>query len=169
MLAVTTERSAVRADPSRARTVEDRLVQVAELVSEQLHPMAWWLSTVDEDRALVRTQRHAIYRNPSRPAEELSAGIGNEYALADYPLTEFALRGHAVTLHAGDPDADPAELAMLDGFGAVSLLMAGVQDPSGQRWLLEIIGDAMSNNGSDLGMPLRALMTAAALESCAQD
>jgi hypothetical protein len=75
------------------------------------------------------------------------------------------VQGHAVALHSGDPDVDPAELAMLDGMGAMSLLMAGVRDPSGAGWLLEIVGDAMSSPSADLGMPLRALMTAAALEA----
>lgn len=151
-------------DDSRDRSVEDRLVQVAELLSEQVHPLAWWLSRVDHDEQVVTTWRHAIHRTPARPGEELDAGIGNQYRLADYPLTAHAVRGHAVSLHAGDPDTDPAELAMLDGMGAVSLLMAGVVDPSGAGWLLEIVGDAMSSSSADLGMPLRALMTAAALE-----
>lgn len=152
-------------DDSRDRTVEDRLVQVAELVSEQVHPLAWWLSGVDHEAGLVTTLRHAIHRTPSRPGEELASGIGNQYRLVDYPLTAHAVQGHAVALHSGDPDVDPAELAMLDGMGAMSLLMAGVRDPSGAGWLLEIVGDAMSSPSADLGMPLRALMTAAALEA----
>lgn len=152
-------------DDSRNRTVEDRLVQVAEHVSEQVHPLAWWLSSVDHEQGVVTTLRHAIHRAPSRPGEELSSGIGNRYRLADYPLTARAVSGRAVAMHAGDPDADPAELAMLDRMGAVSLLMAGVRDPSGAGWLLEIVGDAMSAPSGDLGAPLRALMTAAALEA----
>lgn len=152
-------------DDSRDRSVEDRLVQVAELMSEQVRPLAWWLSGVDHERGLVTTLRHAIHRAPSRPGDELASGIGNRYRLADYPLTTRAVSGRAVAMHAGDPDADPAELAMLDRMGAMSLLMAGVRDRSGSGWLLEIVGDAMSAPSGDLGAPLRALMTAAALES----
>lgn len=152
-------------DDARDRGVEDRLIVVAEEVSEQCHPLGWWISTADLEQGLVRTVRHAIHRDPSRPGEELTSDIGNEYRLADYPQTAFALGGHVVALHAGDPDTDPAELAMLDGIGASTLLMAGITDRSGNGWLLEIIGDAMSAPMADYELTLRALMALAALEA----
>lgn len=152
-------------DDARDRGVEDRLILVAEEVAEQCQPLGWWISKADHERALVRTLRHAIHRDPSRPGEELTSDIGNEYRLVDYPQTAYALAGHVVAIHAGDPDTDPAELAMLDGIGATTLLMAGITDRNGDGWLLEIIGDAMSAPMADYELSLRALMSLAALEA----
>jgi hypothetical protein len=141
---------------------------VAEHLSEHCQPLGWWISRADLDRGLVRTVRAAIHRDPSRPGDELSDDIGNEYRLSEFPQTAHALRGQVVSLHSGDPETDPAELAMLDGIGASTLLMAGVTDPQGEGWLLEIIGDAMSVSMSDHAFPLRALMALAALEALPQ-
>jgi diguanylate cyclase (GGDEF)-like protein len=159
-------RAGLRAlDDARSLGVEDRLVLVAEQVAEQCNPLGWWISRAEPDREVVRTVRHAIHRDPSRPGEEITSDIGNEYALAEYPQTALALQGHVVALNANDPDTDPAELAMLDGIGATTLLMAGVTDAKGHSWLLEIIGDAMSAPMADYELSLRALMGLAALEA----
>lgn len=53
------------------------------------------------------------------------------YAVADYPATRAVLEtGAAVEVHASDPNADPAERALLTGLGHASLLMVplGVGD-----------------------------------------
>lgn len=152
-------------DDARDRGIEDRLILVAEEVAEQCQPLGWWISKADLKRGVVTTVRNAIHRDPSRPGEELTSDIGNEYGLVDYPQTAYALAGHVVAIHSGDPDTDPAELAMLDGIGASTLLMAGVADTRGDSWLLEIIGDAMSAPMSDFELSLRALMALAALEA----
>ena len=152
-------------DDARRLGVEERLVLVAEQVAEQCNPLGWWISRSDMDKRVVRTARHAIYRDPSRPGEEITSDIGNEYALAEYPQTAHALAGHVVVLSANDPETDPAELAMLDGIGATTLLMAGITDAMGQGWLLEIIGDAMSAPMADYELSLRALMGLAAIEA----
>lgn len=152
-------------DDARALGVEERLVLVSEQVAEQCNPLGWWISRTDMDKGVVRTVRHAIHRDPSRPGEEITADIGNEYALSEYPQTAHALAGHVVSLHANDPDTDPAELAVLDGIGATTLLMAGITDSSGQGWLLEMVGDAMSAPMADYELSLRALMGLAAIEA----
>ncbi len=152
-------------DDARDRGVEDRLVLVAEQVAEQCQPLGWWISRADPEKGVVRTVRHAIHRDPSRPGEEIGSDIGNEYPLASYPQTVHALKGNVVSLGAGDAETDPAELAVLDGIGASTLLMAGVTDGQGQSWLLEIIGDAMSAPMGDYELSLRSLMAIAALEA----
>ncbi|HUV49016.1 MAG TPA: sensor domain-containing diguanylate cyclase [Actinomycetes bacterium] len=152
-------------DDARAQGVEERLVLVAEQVAEQCNPLGWWISRADLDKGVVRTARHAIHRDPSRPGEEITSDVGNEYALSEFPQTAHALGGHVVSLQASDPDTDPAELAMLDGIGATTLLMAGITDPKGQGWLLEIVGDAMSAPMADYELSLRALMGLAAIEA----
>jgi hypothetical protein len=152
-------------DDARSLGVEDRLVLVAEQVAEQCNPLGWWISRAELGGDVVRTVRHAIHRDPSRPGEEITSDVGTEYALAEYPQTALALEGHVVALNASDPDTDPAELAILDGMGATTLLMAGISDTTGAGWLLEIVGDAMSAPMADYELSLRALMGLAALEA----
>ena len=152
-------------DDARDRGVIDRLTVVADLVSDQCHPIGWWLSEHDPARGVVRTFRHAVHRGSSRPDEVLEAGIGKEYALTRYPQTAHALRGNVVLLGVGDPETDPAEIEILEETGATTLLMAGVTSPDGAGWLLEVFGDAMSAPMSDFAIPIRALMAIAALEA----
>ena len=69
---------------------------------------------------------------------------GDRYALADYPRTaELLAGGGSLHLHAGDPEADPAEVALLIKLGATDVLLAGASDGRG-AWLLEIFGDLES-------------------------
>ena len=152
-------------DDARDRGTEERLVLIAEHIAEQCQPIGWWLSVQDSERELVRTARHALHRSASRPGEEIASGLGSEYALRDYPQTAHAMLGNVVTLHAGDEETDPGELAILERMGATTLLMAGITEPSGRGWLLEIFGDAMSAPVTDFAIPLRGLMAIAVLEA----
>jgi GAF domain-containing protein len=50
--------------------------------------------------------------------------LGHGYLVSDYPLTRQAIeRREARTVYAPDPDADPAEVALLEELGFTSLLM----------------------------------------------
>jgi len=152
-------------DDARDRGTEERLVLIAEHIAEQCQPIGWWLSVQDSERELVRTARYALHRSASRPGEEIASGLGSEYALRDYPQTAHAMLGNVVTLHAGDEETDPGELAILERMGATTLLMAGITEPPGRGWLLEIFGDAMSAPVTDFAIPLRGLMAIAVLEA----
>ena len=152
-------------DDARDREVEERLSMVADHLAEQCHPIGWWLSDLTDNRAAVRTVRHALHRGATQPEEVIESDVGSEYELFDYPQTAHALRGNVVVLNAADPETDPAELVMLDGMGASILLMAGITDVKGRGWLLEIFGDAMSAPLAEFGIPLRSLMAVAALEA----
>ena len=156
---------AAHLDDARDRNVVDRLTLVAEHISDQCHPIGWWLSVLDPERGVVRTTRHAVHRNASQPGEVLESGIGNEYLVQDYPQTAHALLGNVVLLGATDPETDPAELEILERMGASMLLMAGITSPGDAGWLLEIYGDAMTAPLSDFAIPVRALMALAALEA----
>ena len=57
-----------------------------------------------------------------------------------------------------DAEADPAELALLDGLGATAQLMVGVRDSEGRGWLLELYADALSRSRRDIAPAVRALM-----------
>ena len=83
----------VALDDARDRGVEDRLILVAEQVSEQCQPLGWWLSRADLEHGVVRTVRHAIHRDPSRPGEELTSDIGNEYPLDRLPADRLRPAG----------------------------------------------------------------------------
>ena len=152
-------------DDARDRGVEERLALVAEHIAEQCHPIGWWLSQRDDQRGLVRTVRHALHRGASQPDEVIESGIGSEYQLTDYPQTAHAMRGGVVTLHTADPETDPGERAVLERMGASTLLMAGITDPAGRGWLLEVFGDGMSAPIGEFAIPLRSLMALAALEA----
>ena len=152
-------------DDARDRDVEERLALVADHLSDQCHPIGWWLSESDIDRTFVRTVRHALHRGASQPEEVIESDVGTEYPLRDFPQTAYALLGNVVLLSGTDPETDPAELVLLDGMGASSVLMAGITDPDGHSWLLEIFGDAMSAPMFDFAIPMRALMSIAALEA----
>jgi len=50
--------------------------------------------------------------------------LGHGYLVSDYPLTRQAIeRREPRTVYAPDPDADPAEVALLEELGFTSLLM----------------------------------------------
>lgn len=69
---------------------------------------------------------------------------GDRYTLADYPRTaELLAGGGSLHVHAGDPEADPAEVALLAKHGATDILLAGASDGRG-AWLVEIFGDLES-------------------------
>ena len=69
---------------------------------------------------------------------------GDRYTLADYPRTaELLAGGGSLHLHAGDPEVDAAEAALLAKLGATDVLLAGASDGRG-AWLLEIFGDLES-------------------------
>ncbi|HEX5017688.1 MAG TPA: sensor domain-containing diguanylate cyclase [Actinomycetes bacterium] len=152
-------------DDARDRNVVDRLTLVAEHISDQCHPIGWWLSAYDAERGVVRTTRHTVHRSASQPGEVLESGIGNEYLVQEYAQTAHALLGNVVLLGATDPETDPAELEILERMGASMLLMAGITSPGEGGWLLEIYGDAMTAPLSDFAIPVRALMALAALEA----
>jgi GAF domain-containing protein len=74
-----------------------------------------------------------------RGGEEHPLGL---YLADDYPLTREVLeRDEPRTVRRGDPDADPAEVALLEKLGFDSLLMLPLRS-RGARWgLVEIYGE----------------------------
>jgi GAF domain-containing protein len=53
--------------------------------------------------------------------------LGHGYLISDYPVTRQVIELREVrTVYAPDPDADPAEVALLDELGFTSLLMVPV-------------------------------------------
>jgi hypothetical protein len=135
---------------------------VADLVSHHLDAVGWWLSRGDEASTEVETVQYAIYRAlVGLTPEELADEVGGRYDVLDFPATAAAMRGGGFIVQADDPEADPAELAILDDLAAVAVVGAGGTDPAGRPWLIEVYTDPSSGSARDLGILLRVLMNLA--------
>ena len=154
-------------DDAGALTAQQRLAVVGDVVCHHADGLGWWLSTSPAGVDSVTTVQFALYRsNPVMKDEDESIGaVGTSFRLSDFPVTAAAVDGVAVCIETTDPTADPGEVAMLDGMGAVSLIMAGGRQPGGDGWLMELFGDVMSLSLRELMPAVRALVAVALLQA----
>lgn len=158
-LVESTLRALDQAYDEAART---RLGLVGDLVSHQCDAVGWWLSLAPAGSSQVSTAEFAVYRQmEGLTPEDVDAGLGLPFEVADYPLTASALHGGSYYIRAEDPTADPGELAILDALGARAVVAAGVREPAGDAWLLEIFADDLTGSLRELPGLLRVLMLAA--------
>ena len=124
----------------RAAAPLERLEGLATFVGSSLRASKAAVSLCAHGGAYVET----LFKLDLRSGHSTSVryGVdGDRYALADYPSTEELLvAGGSTHIHGSDPDADPAERAILERLGACDVLLAGAADGRG-AWLLEIYGD----------------------------
>ena len=109
--------------PGRGAAAARRVEGVAELVAEALDASSWSVSEVTADGVSVRTVAHTDRRlGPDvRVVHQRDA-----FGLADYPRTSAVVaEGGAFHVDAADPEADPAETALLRATGRAQLLAAG--------------------------------------------
>jgi diguanylate cyclase (GGDEF)-like protein len=136
-----------------------RLELVADVAGHHVDGLGWWLSIHEPKSHVVRTAAFTVFRAIAGSPETASATpVGSAYPLSDYPLTERVLHGGIAVISVDDAEADPAELALLDGLGATAQLMVGVRDSEGRGWLLELYADALSRSVGDIAAAVRALM-----------
>jgi diguanylate cyclase (GGDEF)-like protein/PAS domain S-box-containing protein len=103
------------------------LDQLAADMLRVLHADEIAVSTLAEDGRTLRTVA------ASHPDD-----IDESYALEDFPASARALRtGTAAQLTVGDPEADPAEVSLLLGFGHRSLLLVPIREGDRPVGLLE--------------------------------
>ncbi|MEO8328754.1 MAG: sensor domain-containing diguanylate cyclase [Candidatus Nanopelagicales bacterium] len=153
-------------DESRGEATQARLASVADLLSQRADALGWWLSIVRPGSDTVVTRQFAHFRlRPEDPLSPQSMVLGTEYLIADYPATAALLKGGVLVVDATDTDADPAELAILDGIGAVGVAIGGCRDTRGASWLIEIFADALSQSLADIALPMRSLMAIAVHEA----
>jgi diguanylate cyclase (GGDEF)-like protein len=139
-----------------------RLGLVADLVTHHVDGVGWWLSLRPVGADALHTVDLSLYRRPpGLGSDEPLAELGEGFDLADYPQTRYALGGGGYAVTAGDPTADPAEVAILDGLGASAVIAAGGIDDQGDAWLVEIFLDELSILGQELAGVLRLLVLAA--------
>jgi GAF domain-containing protein len=68
--------------------------------------------------------------------------LGHGYLISDYPLTRAVIEElEPRTVYIGDPDADPAECALLAELGFDSLLMVALESDDAAWGLVEIYGE----------------------------
>ncbi|HVQ86876.1 MAG TPA: sensor domain-containing diguanylate cyclase [Actinomycetes bacterium] len=153
-------------DETRGEATQARLASVADLLAQRSDALGWWLSIVRPGSDSVVTRQFALYRQrPEEPLSPHAPVLGTEYLLEDYPATGALLNGGVLVVNGGDSDADPAEVAILDGMGAVSVAMGGCRDTRGAAWLIEIYGDALSQSMGEISLPMRTLMAIAVHEA----
>jgi diguanylate cyclase (GGDEF)-like protein len=143
--------------------VGSRLVAAAEVVTSHVDGLGWWVSDVDTQRTTIHTVEFALHRSkPDMTGESApSTYVGEQFPYTNYPAVHGVLAGGWLITEADDPACDPAERALLDGMGAVSLVCAGGPGPDGRPRLVEIFGDELSRSFVDVGPILRALVATA--------
>ena len=107
-------------------------------------------------------QLDTLYTLHRRSGHSTAARLGaviESYPLAEYPATAALLRDRrAKVVLVDDPEADPAERALLREWGLRSLLAAASGDPEGD-WLVEIYGDGATAELPGLGPFVGLLVT----------
>src|SRR5919108_6615757 len=108
----------VRAALVSAATVPDLMRTAARLAAEELAGDGCAISRVLGD-VLIELAEFAGTRT--------TLYLGHGYLVSDYSLTREAIeRREARTVYAPDPDADEAEVALLDELGFTALLMVPI-------------------------------------------
>jgi diguanylate cyclase (GGDEF)-like protein len=144
-------------EPPRAR-----LGLVADILTQHVDGLGWWLSLQTSGSGAARTVDFSLYRRPEAIApEEFKEELAGEYAVEAYPQTALALAGGSYSVKVDDPGADPAEVAILDGLTAEAVIGAGGVDEHGDAWLVEVFLDRLSDSGQELAGVLRLLVLAA--------
>lgn len=155
--------AALRAlDQAPEEALRTRLGLVADLLTHHVDALGWWLSLCPADQRSVRTVDFSLYRRPPGvEPEELEEELSAEFHLSTYPQTREAIAGGSYVIAAWDPRADAAEVAILDGLGATSVIAAGGTDGDGDGWLVEVFLDELSGTGQEMAGVLRLLVLAA--------
>ena len=149
---------------------QERLEAVAALVADAVDAAGWWLSRapgVGRDLVGVSSsvQREG---DPSDPRYTEYSQLDTVFDLADYPMTERAIReAGSFYVEIGAPGNDPAEEAALVAAGYRALVAAGAAD-SEAGWLVEVFTDLLSLEPSDIEPVLRGLV-AVAVAGAARD
>ncbi len=142
--------------------IRSRLALVADVVSNHVDGLGWWLSWSAADSDSLTTVEFSAYREiPKLHPGEFDLEVGEQFPLADFPDTQAALAGGTFLIEAADPTANPAEVAVLDGLAAIAAVAAGGVAADGDRWLVEVYADALSGSLREVMAVLRVLVLTA--------
>ena len=125
---------------------EERLEAVAATASAALDVVSWTISASD-GRGEVRAVLVGMARvDGLSGSESFVFDDAVSYVVADYPITERALREESVfCVEVGDADADPGEVAILRKLRASQVLGAAARGRDA-TYLLELYGDAQTSS-----------------------
>ena len=144
-------------DDAGAASSQSRVEIVATTLARQVDAAGWWVSVHPADAKFVRTVGLRMFRAGTADTgggQWLGQSeVGAEFPIDRFPLTRRALTGSGFVVTVDDPMADAAEVAILQGLGAVGVLLAGARSNS-DGWLVEVVADEIS-------APLHALVPVA--------
>ena len=142
--------------PLAQAAVLERLEVVAMAVADAVDATAVALSCWTPGRPVDTV--FSADRRTARAGGERYGTQGELYDIADYPVTERAIReGGSFRIATADPDADPAEVALLASWGMEEVLAAGAAEGDG-GWLVEIYADGRTGDLGAADTPLRLLV-----------
>ena len=125
-----------------ATSVADLLGRTAESYVEVFDAPACTISRVIGE-LLVDLVQHRRHGRPDR--------LGHGYLISDYPLTRAVIETlEPKTVHAGDADADEAEVRLLVELGFDSLLMLAIKSQEGAWGLVEVYGNSRRFDEADV-------------------
>jgi PAS domain S-box-containing protein len=108
---------------SSSLALDEVLKTVAIQMARALEVSSCSISDWDPDREIIKTLVAEV-ASPDREAASAAADAGKSYALADYPATAKVLHERRPwVIQLDQPEADPAERALLQELGQKSLLM----------------------------------------------
>ena len=149
--------------PLAAASALKRIEAVAATFAEIFNAAAWAVSFAPVPGDRIQTISLADGRD--RRVRGLRIDVDNDvYAADDYPATARLIRAGAgsFVFSAGDPGADPAELAVLAEYDRTAVLAAAAADHDG-TWLLEIYADDHSTDLENGRLEAGLLVTVANL------
>ncbi len=121
----------------------ERLEAVAAAAARSLDVVSWTISVAEPEGGALRAVLVGMSRaEGDSGTESFVFDDATSYVVADYPLTDWALREEsAFVVAADDPTADAGEVAILRKLRTSHVLGAGARNESGS-YLLELYGDS---------------------------
>ncbi len=108
---------------SSSLALDEVLRAVALRMAQALDASSCSISDWDPQKEVVTTLT-AEAAHPDLAAAAMTGDVGESYSAAEYRATADVLRqGRPMVIHVDDPEADPAERALLERFGQKSVLM----------------------------------------------
>lgn len=143
--------------PKYDARVTARLEAVAMLIGEHVDAHSWVISKTDDDGTAVRSVLGATRRQEDGEPRRFAFAEAPSFRLVEHPVTAEALRAESsFVVDIDDPEADPAELAVLEREGARDVLGTAARSRSA-GYLLEIYGDASTAPLASLAGMVRVL------------
>ena len=124
-----------------AESVASLLPATARAFAEVLAAPACTISRVIGD-LLVDLIQYVEQGKPDR--------LGHGYLISDFPLTRTVIEEREpLTVHVGDPKADPGEIGLLNELGFDALLMVAIEAEDGPWGLVEVYAERGRRFGDD--------------------